>query len=229
MCRLFGLRANQRVDLGFSLREASDSLEEQSRRNPDGWGLAAWDETWTIEKRPRRAAGDPVFDRTASSMVGTTFVGHVRLATAGDLTTANTHPFRIGQWVFAHNGSVNNPQRLLAGVPPGLRAARHGETDSEILFVAVLARVAALADGLDREASPALVARAIRDVASDVLRSGLAGGLNFLLSDGNRLWAHRHGYTLHWLDRRKPAAGRPYLRSVSREVRSNMTVTSWRL
>ena len=84
----------------------------------------------------------------------------------------------------------------------------------------MLARVAALAGGLDRDTSPALVARAIRDVASDVLRSGLAGGLNFLLSDGDRLWAHRHGYTLYWLDRRRPEAGRPYLRFMSRDIAS---------
>ena len=45
MCRLFALTAgSRRTRATFWLLEAPDSLAEQSRRNPDGYGIATFDD-----------------------------------------------------------------------------------------------------------------------------------------------------------------------------------------
>jgi glutamine phosphoribosylpyrophosphate amidotransferase len=54
-------------------------------------------------------------------------LGHTRWPSQGDVSKANTHPFQIGQWVCAHNGTIRNSAELLESalyVP-------FGETDSE--------------------------------------------------------------------------------------------------
>jgi glutamine amidotransferase len=46
MCRLFGMTGGSGpVAASFWLLEAPDSLAEQSRRNPDGFGLGSFAET----------------------------------------------------------------------------------------------------------------------------------------------------------------------------------------
>lgn len=37
-----------------------------------------------------------------------TVIGHTRAATIGAVNDDNAHPYRIGKWVFAHNGMINN-------------------------------------------------------------------------------------------------------------------------
>jgi predicted glutamine amidotransferase len=64
MCRLFGLAAGgEPVKAAFWLLEAPDSLAEQSRRNPDGYGLATFEvdgrTNVRLEKRPVAAYERP--------------------------------------------------------------------------------------------------------------------------------------------------------------------------
>lgn len=71
MCRLFGLAAgSEPVKATFWLLEAPDSLANQSRRNPDGYGLATFDVNGQadvqIEKRPVAAYEDEQFAREAN-------------------------------------------------------------------------------------------------------------------------------------------------------------------
>ena len=54
-------------------------------------------------------------------------LGHTRFPSKGEVNKANTHPFQIGKWVCAHNGTIQNSDELLEHalyVP-------FGETDSE--------------------------------------------------------------------------------------------------
>src|SRR5438874_13754815 len=90
----------------FWLLEAPDSLAEQSRRNPDGYGIATYetDGSPRIEKRPAAAYADELFAREAKERKSPTFVAHVRYASTGGVTVENTHPFEQHGRVFAHNG-----------------------------------------------------------------------------------------------------------------------------
>lgn len=54
-------------------------------------------------------------------------VGHTRAASRGDVCISNAHPFRVGDWIGAHNGCLQNSSELMVAA----RYAPRGETDSE--------------------------------------------------------------------------------------------------
>jgi predicted glutamine amidotransferase len=143
MCRLFGLHAGtSTVAATFWLIDAPDSLSAQSHHNPDGAGVGAFgaDGTATVSKQPIAAWQDTQFASAAHDLRGTTFVAHVRYASTGDHTLANTHPFLQDGRLFAHNGVVQGlPEldRRLADL--GVAALVGGETDSERIFALITA------------------------------------------------------------------------------------------
>ena len=140
MCRLFGLHAGGLTDAEFWLLEAPDSLTAQSHRNPDGAGIGAFGPGGQprVDKQPIAAWQDTEFARTARHLRGTTFVAHVRYASTGARTVANTHPFLQDGRLFAHNGVVQGldqlDRRLAELGTAGLVA---GQTDSERVFALI--------------------------------------------------------------------------------------------
>ncbi len=130
MCRLFGLTTGaQPVKATFWLVEAPDSLATQSRRNPDGYGLATFRPAPLVEKRPVAAYEDQAFARDAQERESPVFVAHVRYASTGGLDLANTHPFEQAGRVFAHNGHIEGLDLLDRQLGDDRRLV-HGDTDS---------------------------------------------------------------------------------------------------
>jgi predicted glutamine amidotransferase len=106
----------------------------------------------------------------------------------GGLALENTHPFCLGPHSFGHNGTILRYPQLLE--QPGV-AVPVGDTDSEALFNFLMT----IYDSSDPIGS---LRRAVR---TTVERSPFSG-LNFLFSDGDRLFAYRLGlFELHWLRR----------------------------
>jgi predicted glutamine amidotransferase len=139
MCRLFGMSGGaQPLRAEFWLLDAPDSLTAQSYRNPDGTGLGIFDRKGhaVVYKAPISAYSDTDFAREARRESSCTFLAHIRFASTGALTLANTHPFEQEGRLFAHNG-------VLAGLPQlenelgEDRALVEGETDSERLFALI--------------------------------------------------------------------------------------------
>jgi predicted glutamine amidotransferase len=145
MCRLFGLSAGEhRVRATFWLLDAPDSLEEQSRHNPDGCGVGGFDKAGEVElhKAPVAAWDDPEFGDAARRLSSSTFVAHVRHATTGGRRYENTHPFAEGNVIFAHNGALGGLD-LVDQHLGDYRRVVHGETDSERMFALILKETAA--------------------------------------------------------------------------------------
>ncbi|MDQ2845915.1 MAG: class II glutamine amidotransferase [Actinomycetota bacterium] len=146
MCRLFGLHAGTTaVSATFWLLDAPDSLAAQSHRNPDGAGIGVFgaDGTPHIDKQPIAAWDDTDFASGASELTGTTFVAHVRHASSGGHTMANTHPFDQSGRLFAHNGVVEGLDELDARLAElGSLGLVKGETDSERVFALITAETA---------------------------------------------------------------------------------------
>ena len=145
MCRLFGMHTGSTaVDAEFWLLDAPDNLEEQSKKNADGFGIGTFgdDGTPVVEKAPQPAWQDPDFAAAAHRLHGRTFVAHVRKASTGAPLLANTHPFLQDGRLFAHNGAV-------AGLPvidERIRELRadtliKGDTDTERVFALITAEI----------------------------------------------------------------------------------------
>lgn len=192
MCELFGLSSSLPVDVKYSLHEFAKhgGLLHQ---NKSGWGIAYHEgKDAVLLKEPSPASDSPWVGFIESHPISTTCaIAHVRYATAGSPSFANTHPFtrEMGgqRHVFAHNGSLPgiwDKMSLNSG-----RFLPVGETDSEYAFCLLLERLTPL--WRQRKEPPPLQDRL--DIISQVaqkLRS--LGQINFLYSDGETLFVHAH-------------------------------------
>jgi predicted glutamine amidotransferase len=190
MCRLFGLHAGAAsVPATFWLLDAPDSLQAQSHRNPDGAGIGVFgaDGDPRVEKQPIAAWDDVAFASEARELTGTTFVAHVRHASTGAHTVANTHPFEQAGRVFAHNGVVGGLDELDARlVALGTSGLVLGETDSERVFALITAETA----GRSGDVTAGLIA-AIGWIGDHLP----VYAINIVLSTATDLWALRYPAT----------------------------------
>lgn len=203
MCRLFGLHAGAAVPATFWLVDAPDSLAAQSHRNPDGAGIGVFDDDGVpvVDKQPLAAWRDPEFASAAHEFRGTTFLAHVRYASTGAHTVANTHPFLQHGRLFAHNGVVLTLDQLDARLA-ALDASDlvGGQTDSERVFALVTAETVRR----DGDVTAGLVA-AVGWIADHLPLYAL----NLVLATATDLWALRYPAThqLHLLDRTVGGSG----------------------
>jgi glutamine amidotransferase len=208
MCRLFGQHAHPGFDPCAALCSAPNALRFQSHKHPHGWGIGWYADGQPVLRRGLLPAHqDEAFVEAARAARSDVIVAHVRDASIGPITEENTHPFRHGRWLFAHNGTVarykSNPRvraAIAAEIDPDLRRELRGATDSERCFLIFLSRLRARGP-LDR-ARLEDVRRALAETTATVRqladpRARKKSTLNFLVSDGRILAASRHGKTLH--------------------------------
>jgi glutamine amidotransferase len=185
-----------RVAATFWLLDASDSLSQQSRREPDGTGLGwfAQDGSPQLSKQPLAAYEDREFAREAREVRSRTFIAHVRYATTGAIAPENTHPFEQDGRLLAHNGVIGDLPALESELGADGMARVHGETDSERFFALITKQIDA-AGGDVGEA----IARAARWVAEHLP----VYAINIILITADELWALRYPDTheLHVLER----------------------------
>lgn len=201
MCRLFGMSAGaRRTSATFWLLDAPDSLLQQSHREPDGTGLGWFDDQGlpVVDKQPTAAYEDREFARRAREVRSSTFVGHVRFASTGELTLQNTHPFEQAGRLFAHNGVVEDLPALERRAGASMQLVG-GETDSERLFALITHEIAAAGGDVGGG-----IAAACRWVAANLALLSI----NFVLVTAEEMWALRYPETheLHVLER---GVGRP--------------------
>lgn len=177
MCRLFGLIANTPVTVQYWMNESPYPFCGWSREHSHGWGIG-WhtNDGPAIIKEPQPAGESSKFAVTSETAKARIFVCHLRKATCGEHTYGNTHPFRHGQWLFAHNGTVD-ASHFRARLGTEHRDALAGDTDSEVFFHW-------LVQGMNRDGIDGLI-KAIADV-----RQREHTALNFLLSDGQTLYSY---------------------------------------
>lgn len=195
MCELLGLNFNQPVRVSLSFR----GFRHRGDHNPHGWGIARFDgRACQVFKEPICAVASNLatFLRDYALFVSTTFIGHVRYASRGNLTLRNTHPFvrtfRSREVALAHNGTVDR-------VMPETELTFHpvGETDSEYLFCALLTR-------MSREQ---IRWTDFQDIETMLREFNGAGGMNCIFSEGDHLYCYRdrNGYNgLCWVERKPP-------------------------
>ncbi len=208
MCRLFGQHAPPELDRCEPLCSAPNALRFQSHQHPHGWGIG-WYQGGRVrvERGLLPAHADQAFVEAARAARSRVVIAHIRDASVGPVSAANTHPFVNGRWIFAHNGTVARFRDvarvradLEAEIDPSLRRALRGQTDSERCFLLFLTRLrgrgsAAAATLGQVTAALRATTETIRRIADQ--RSARPSSLNFLVTDGRVLAASRLGRDLH--------------------------------
>jgi transglutaminase-like putative cysteine protease/predicted glutamine amidotransferase len=112
---------------------------------PDGWGIGYYpggEPSASVLKEPAPSSGSIRSDlvRAWDHLASSIFVVHIRTATWGQNSDANTQPFSRAHggrdWLIGHAGSLR--ERLV----PGGRFLPIGATDTELVFCDLLERIA---------------------------------------------------------------------------------------
>lgn len=196
MCQLLGLNANTPTDLMFSFAGFSQRADEHR----DGFGIAFFEGVGArLFVDPASARTSPVAEMIRRYPIRSEhIIAHIRKATQGVVSLENTHPFMRElwgrYWVFAHNGDLHN-------FHPKLHAAFRpvGQTDSERAFCWLMQELAKNHAGVPDVAD---LTQTLRELCAIPARHGT---FNFLLSNGQALWAHC-STRLHIVERAHPFA-----------------------
>lgn len=197
MCQLMGMNCNVPTDICFSF-EGFHKRGGATDHHADGWGIAFFEqEGCRLFLDYQASTVSPIAKLVRNYPIkSTNVIAHIRKATVGAVTLANTHPFMRelwGQyWIFAHNGEITSL--------PVLRVNRFvpvGNTDSEHAFCWILEQ---LSERFDEQPDDAELYAALADLAGDLAERGV---VNFILSNGEFLAAHC-STKLHYVVRQAP-------------------------
>lgn len=194
MCQLLGMNCKAPNDIIFSFtgfRQRGGVTDHHS----DGWGIAFFEgDGCRMFLDPEPSAKSPLADMVNQYPIKSkNVVAHIRKATQGEVSLANTHPFNRElwgrYWLFAHNGNLTD-------LPP-LASSRFrpvGTSDSEYAFCWLMDQL-----GLRYANKPPLpeLHATLAALADEI---GAHGTFNFLLSDGTALFA-RSATDLHYVIR----------------------------
>ena len=199
MCQLLGMNSNTPTDITFSFRGFAQR-GGNTADHADGWGIAFFEDRGLrhfVDHQP--AANSPIAELIRGYPIKSfNVIAHIRKATQGPVSLQNCHPFvreLWGRyWVFAHNGDLKEFR-------PRLHAHFHpvGTTDSEHAFCWLLQELAKSHAGMP---SIEELTRTLRELTPRIAKHGT---FNFLLSNGEALWAHASTHLYH-LERQHPFA-----------------------
>jgi len=201
MCQLFALNSNAPSAVTFSFTGFS-ARGGQTGEHADGWGMAFHGEGGCrvfLDDAPASRSPLAAFLRE-HPIRATSVLAHIRKATQGAVQLSNCHPFqrqwRGRQWAFCHNGD-------LKGFDPVLDAKHQpvGSTDSERAFCWLLQQLDARFAAQPAPDWPTL-APVLAELVAQISEHG---SFNFLLTDGEAIYAHC-STRLHWLLRSHPFA-----------------------
>jgi predicted glutamine amidotransferase len=187
MCQLLGMNCNVPTDICFSF-EGFHRRGGSTDHHADGWGIAFFEGKGArvfLDSKP--AVESPIAELVRNYPIRSmNVVAHIRKATKGAVSLENTHPFvreLWGRyWIFAHNGTLEN----FAPASDGFYSPV-GTTDSERAFCHMLERLRARFPA----EQPALAEcfDALEEITREIAGHGR---FNYLLSNGDTLFAHCH-------------------------------------
>ena len=197
MCQLLGMNCNTPTDATFSFTGFAQR-GGRTGDHVDGWGVAFFEDRGLrhfVDHLP--AAESPVADLIRRYPIKSrNVIAHIRKATQGAVNLQNCHPFvreLWGRyWVFAHNGNLD-------GYAPKLHGHFRpvGTTDSELAFCWLMQELAKSHAALPTIAELTLT---LKELTPSIAEHGT---FNFLLSNGEALWAHASA-NLYYLERKFP-------------------------
>ena len=175
------------------VRQSLQAEQAKSVTNGDGFGIGWYGERDTpgVYREVMPAWSDDNLMALCANVRSHLFMAHVRAATGGGVSRQNCHPFHLGRYLFIHNGQIGDFPRLRRGMEARLTDElydlKRGATDSELLFLLIMARVQ---DGATVQAATREV---LLDTVAEMQARGITTPLRFsaALADGEQLWAVR--------------------------------------
>lgn len=197
MCQLLGMNCNTPTDIMFSF-EGFRRRGGITDHHADGFGIGFFEGKGVrLFHDDKPSANSPVADLVRAYQIKSeNVVAHIRKASQGQTSLANTHPFMRemwgGYWLFAHNGHLVDffPEQGEFFHPVGT-------TDSERAFCHILNR---LRTRFAARPDDETLFSAIAGLTHEIRKFGL---FNFMLSDGISLFAHA-STLLHYIVRQAP-------------------------
>jgi glutamine amidotransferase len=161
--------------------------------NGDGFGVGWYGvgRSPGVFKSTEPAWNDHNLRELAGHIESTLFFTHIRAAIGSAVQQTNCHPFRHGNWLFMHNGYINQfatvKRDLVFAIDPSLFPHIEGHADTEVLFFL------ALTLGLEHD-PPGAVEQAIGFVEAVAERHSVPNAFQgtVAVSDGEGVWAFRY-------------------------------------
>lgn len=197
MCQLLGMNCNTPTDIVFSF-EGFRRRGGLTDHHADGFGIGFFEGKGVrLFHDDKPSADSPVADLVKAYQIKSeNVIAHIRKATQGQTSLANTHPFMREMWgeywLFAHNGHLKNFFPAQGGF---YRAV--GNTDSERAFCYILEQ---LRSRFPERPDEAALFAALAELTAEIRQYGL---FNFMLSNGDYLFAHA-STLLHYIVRKAP-------------------------
>lgn len=176
------------------VRQSLRAVEAKTVTNGDGFGVGWYGERETpgVYHEVMPAWSDENLLSLCANVRSGLFFAHVRAATGGGIARQNCHPFHYGPYLFIHNGQIGGYAQLRrameAQLPDHLYEQRHGATDSELLFLLIVARL--------QNGSPVVeaVRAVLQETEAAMQAKGIAAPMRFAaaLADGRQVWAFRY-------------------------------------
>jgi predicted glutamine amidotransferase len=185
MCQLLGMNCNIPTDICFSFT-GFRARGGGTDHHQDGWGIAFFEGKGVrqfLDHLP--SVHSPVAELVRNYPIKSkNVIAHIRKATQGVVALENTHPFMRElwgyYWIFAHNGNLPDFKPDLDGsfLPAG-------STDSERVFCWIMQEFR------KKFGSKAPNSYDVFEYLSELTNQlALLGEFNFLLSNGEVLFAH---------------------------------------
>ncbi|MDI3497314.1 class II glutamine amidotransferase [Archaeoglobus sp.] len=193
MCELFALSCNRKDRATFSL----PLFARYHTPSWDGWGVGYYSGRHAVvERSTDNPNHSETFRRVITQAMSNVIVAHIRIATTGDVCTENCHPFSYRfldrDWLFAHNGHI----------PIDYPTHVDGYNDSARAFSFMMDQMREYLEGrMFRGIYPAV------KHATKALLETYGGNVNYLLTDGNVLFAFCNHRRMYMLRREKEYGG----------------------
>lgn len=171
------------------LTQSQHATEAKLAVNGDGFGISWYGEDHApgLYRDVLPAWADGNLTNLCRMVRSHRFIAHIRASTVGETSRANCHPFTYKNWSFCHNGQIPHfariKRQMTAALPDHLFDQRRGTTDSEMIFLTLLAH------GLEIDPMAA-----IRATLADIGPANESGAvkLTCVFSDGQALYALRY-------------------------------------
>ncbi|MBN1384797.1 MAG: class II glutamine amidotransferase [Elusimicrobia bacterium] len=191
MCRMLGVVSKNISPLWlesfYGLMDNGKHGDDTSKGYIDKWGICGYLGNWTVHFGRSKDNAIPDYknfdDASQKAVISGTeiLISHltgISNKKSKKIKVENTHSFICDDWIFCHNGTIYNSERLL--LP---EYEYEGTTDSERFFKFLINRL--------NESDIEKYQKTIKDAVREIKEKCLFTSLTFILSNGEYLIAYR--------------------------------------